>query len=338
MNKLIKTSLLTSAIAVLAACGGSGDGDSAQLTFAVSDSPANVKEVVIAFKSVAVKRVSDSGEAEEDQSEQRIAVQDNNGENTEYRQVDLLKFQGNNAAELFTDITLKPGDYQMCIYITDGITNEDGVPDSDDSYVVEGDDIKGLRTPSNGSCAGFKPDDELDTGRLKTKTFTIYAGKNYLVAEFDLMKVLKEPVGNKGYWTLKPTGYELIHADDVGSIEGLVENNVINNVNCIGDISRVYLYPGTVLLEDMGDFRGELDQDSNMIAPVASALVNADEIPENGIEYKYEFGFVKEGNYSIGYTCVDDPDVNEDGVISAAIQDVAVLPEQTTTAATITEP
>lgn len=337
MNKFIKSSLLTSAIALLAACGGSGDGESAQLTLAVSDSPANVKNVVIAFKNVAVKRVSDSGEAEEDQSEQHIAVQDNSGEDTEYRQIDLTQFQGNDAAELFTDITLDPGDYQMCIYITDGITDEDEnaglAPDAEDSYVVDGDGkTQGLRTPANGSCAGFKPDDEQNTGRLKTTTFTLNEGKNYVVAEFDLMKVLKEPVGNKDYWTLKPTGYELLHAKDVGSIEGVVDNDVVNN--CEGDISKVYLYPGTVTLEEMGDFRGDTAQDSGMVPPGASAQVNLDEIAD---EYAYEFGFVKEGEYSIGYTCADDPEVAEDEVVSAAIQGVEVLPEQTTEAATITE-
>lgn len=331
MNKLIKTALLSSSVAVLAACGGSGDGESAQLTLAVSDNPANVKEAVIAFKSVAVKQVLSLGEPDEDQPEHHIAVQDNNGENSEYRQIDLKQFQGSNAAELFTDITLEPGDYQMCIYISNG----SGSQDVDDSYVVEDDDdIKGLRTPSNGSCAGFKPDDQQNTGRLKTTTFTIHEGKNYLVAEFDLMKVLKQPVGNKEYWTLKPTGYELVHATDVGSIEGLVAEDVISSC-ADDDISMAYLYPGTVALENMGDFRGDLAQDADMIAPTASALVNADEIVENGIEYKYEFGFVKEGSYSIGYTCTDDPDIAEDGVIAAAIQNVVVLPEETTQAETI---
>lgn len=338
MNKLMRLPLLATSIAVLAACGGSNNdqpGKSAELTFAVSDSPANVKEVVIAFKSVAIKRVSGAEDAEEDKPEQYISVQDNNGENTEYRQVDLLKFQGNNAAELFTGITLEPGDYQMCIYITDG----SGSQDATDSYVVEEDDTpKGLSSNSQGSCAGFKPDDEIDTGRLKTTTFTINEGKNYLVAEFDLMKVLKKPAGNShnGNWTLKPNGYELVHAKDVGSIEGAVDNNVI--ANCVGTISSAYLYPGTVLLDNMGDFRGDLQQDLNMIAPTASALVTSSEIPEDGIAYNYEFGFVKAGNYSIGYTCADDPDTADEKVISAAIQNVAVIAEQTTSAATITEP
>ncbi len=331
MNKLIKTSLLSSSVALLAACGGSDDGESAQLTFAVSDNPANVKEAVIAFKSVAVKQVLSLGEPDEDQPEHHIAVQDNNGENTEYRQIDLKQFQGSNAAQLFTDISLAPGDYQMCIYITNGT----GTQDADDSYVVEDDDeIRGLRTPSNGSCAGFKPDDQQNTGRLKTTTFTINAGKNYLVAEFDLMKVLKDPVGNKEYWTLKPTGYELVHATDVGSIEGLVAENVISSC-ADDDISMAYLYPGTVSIEDMGDFRADVAQGTGMIAPTASALVTPSETVENGIEYSYEFGFVKEGSYSIGYTCTDDPSVAEDGVIAAAIQDVEVSPEETTEAETI---
>lgn len=341
MHKLIKLPLLATSIAVLAACGGSNDSSSksAELTFAVSDSPAALENVVIAFKSVAIKRVSGSGEAEEEQEEQAIKVQNNNGENTDYRQVDLLKFQGSDAAELFSGITVEPGDYQMCIYITDGT----GSQSTQDSYVVDDKGVKGLRTPSNGSCAGFKPDDQLDTGRLKTKTFTVNEGRNYLVAEFDLMKVLKQPVGNKDYWTLKPNGYELVHAKDVGSITGTIDESIIDLCQlAVGGsefTSKVYLYPGTVTLENMGDFRADdAAQAPDMIAPVASALVNSDEIPENGIEYNYEFGFVKEGDYSIGYTCNDDPEAVDENVISAAIQNVAVIAEQTTSADTITEP
>jgi hypothetical protein len=219
----------------------------------------------------------------------------------------------------------------MCIYITNGT----GSQDVDDSYVVEDDDeIRGLRTPSNGSCAGFKPDDQENTGRLKTTTFTINAGKNYLVAEFDLMKVLKDPVGSADYWTLKPNGYELVHATDVGSIEGLVAESVISSC-ADDDISMAYLYPGTVAVENMGDFRGELAQETDMIAPTASTPVTANEVEGGGIEYQYEFGFVKEGSYSIGYTCTDDPEIAEDSVIAAAIQNVKVSAEQTTQAETI---
>ncbi|MCW8995277.1 MAG: DUF4382 domain-containing protein, partial [Psychromonas sp.] len=134
-------------------------------------------------------------------------------------------------------------------------------------------------------------------------------------------------------WTLKPTGYELVHATDVGSIEGDVASNVI--ASCSGEISTVYLYPGTVAIENMGDFRGELAQAAGMIAPTASTQVSANEIEGNGIEYQYEFGFVKEGSYSIGYTCTDAPETAEDGVIAAAIQGVVVTAEQTTQAETI---
>ena len=353
MHRINQVSLLTALSISLAACGGGSDGlesKSAQLTFAVSDSPENVQNVVIAFKNVSIKRVN-NGE-DDGQPGQLIAMQDAEGAETEYRQVDLLQFQGEDAAQLFTGISLVPGDYQMCIYMVDGT----GSGNPDDSYVVEEDDsVKGLQTPSNGSCAGYKPDDEAMTGRLKTETFTIYEGNNYLVAEFNLMKVLKSPVGNKDYWTLKPTGYELVHANDAGTIKGAVDSNVINN--CTGSVAMAYLYPQT---ENslMGDFReDEIAQytylGQPMIAPLAAAKVN-ERIAGNDTFYEYEFGFVRIGDYSIGYTCspddtelaepvVADPNVTEPPVPSLIYQnapavDVTVIAGETVTAATIGEP
>ncbi|WP_022940133.1 DUF4382 domain-containing protein [Psychromonas hadalis] len=333
MKILIKTALASAVISILTACGGSTEESSptAELTFAVSDNPANVQAVVIAFKSVAIKKVNDDGDAEEGEAEQTIRVQDNNAENTDYRQVDLIKFQGSNAQELFRDITLEPGDYQMCIYITDGIGNNENT----DSYVIEKDGSrKGLSTNSNGSCAGFKPDDELATGRLKTTTFTIHEGKNYIVAEFDLMKVLKEPAGNShdGNWTLKPTGYELVHVDNVGSISGNVSEQV--KANCEGAVGgsefaySVYLYP-TTLLTNMGDFRIE-HPNIGYLSPIASARVN-----EVETVWSYEFGFVEAGSYSIGYTCtaqLDDPELSDPSPIYLAGPDVEVIAGETVTA------
>ncbi|WP_354623443.1 DUF4382 domain-containing protein [Psychromonas sp. MME2] len=353
MHILNKVSLLSALAISLTACGGgSGDGlesKSAQLTFAVSDSPENVQNVVIAFKNVSIKRVDN--DENDGQPGEIIAMQDEQGAETEYRQVDLLQFQGEDAAQLFTGISLVPGDYQMCIYIVDGT----GSGNPDDSYVVEEDNsVKGLQTPSNGSCAGYKPDDEAMTGRLKTDTFTIHAGNNYLVAEFNLMKVLKSPVGNKDYWTLKPTGYELVHADDAGTIQGSVDSNVVNN--CLGSVAMAYLYPQT---ENslMGDFRNdEIAQYSYlgqpMLAPLAAAKVN-ERIVESDTLYEYEFGFVRVGDYSIGYTCssddtelaepvVADPNVTEPPVPSLIYQNapavnVSVIAGETVTAATISE-
>lgn len=350
MRNLIKISLLTSLGVLLSACGGSIDNNDdnesqkAQLTFAVSDSPENVQAVVIAFKNVAVKRV----DSDDDLAAEIIAMQDEEGEETDYRQIDLIEFQGADAAELFSGIELDPGDYQMCIYITDG----NGSQDLDDSYVIEEDDsVKGLQARSNGACAGYKPDDEETTGRLKTTTFTLNEGNNYLVAEFNLLQVLKEPAGNNDYWTLKPTGYELVHNDQAGTIKGTVTSNVI--ANCVDDdVSMAYLYPPTSV-EYMGDFRADIIpqeyyMDKQLNAPLASTKVNQ-RIDGSDVFYEYEFGFVLAGDYSIAYTCTsDNPETaqpesyNLDEAPSIIYQNapavnVKVIAEETVNASAITE-
>lgn len=301
--KSVKTIVALALTSVLAACGGSDDSTPVQqmalFNLGVSDNPADAKDVTIAFRQVVLK--NDSGSYSFDVT----------GDGT-LNQVNLLEYQGQAVETLVSGQSIPVGEYQMCIYMQNSET-----PNAESSYVRTEDDVlHGLVTNSNGSCGGTGAEDS-DTGRLFfNKSFTIAAGTNSFVAEFDLNSGLQDPHGNKAYWTLKPTSVQLVNQAEVGAISGQVADDVI--VNCQNDAagstfsSAVYLYPSATALENMTDFRLETTV-APSVAPIAAARVN--EIIDDNEQitgHEYEFGFVVAGDYSLGYTCVaqnDDPDV-----------------------------
>ncbi|WP_076415656.1 DUF4382 domain-containing protein [Shewanella sp. UCD-KL12] len=309
--KHTKTVIAIAIASLLAGCGGS-DSDSDNNTpdpttgtfsLGVSDNPADADVVNIAFKQVVLKN-SDG------------AISFDVSEDGELKHVDLLTVQGQEVETLVTGQSVPLGEYQMCIYMQ---KSETANPDS--SYVETASGIAGLTTNSNGSCGGEGAEDE-DTGRLFfNKSFTIAAGTNTFVAEFNLAKGLQAPHGNKDYWTLKPTSVQLVNRSEVGAITGQISPETTASCQSAAvelglpdEYSpAVYLYPTTTALTDMADFRGEdVPYLLTEVAPITSARVNElTNDSEEVIGHEYEFGFVVAGDYSLGYTCVaqnDDPE------------------------------
>lgn len=299
------TSLMAIALtSVLTACGGSDSNDapdpalSGSFSLGVSDNPADAQVVNIAFKQVVLKGNGQS---------LSFDVSDNG----ELKMVDLLTVQGQETATLVNGQSVPVGEYQMCIYMENSeVANEDS------SYVQTIDGIAGLTTNSNGTCGGVGAD-EPDTGRLFfNKAFTIAAGNNLFVAEFDLAKGLQAPHGNKAYWTLKPTSVQLVNNAEVGAIRGQISPDTVTACETAAEGSQfsqaVYLYPGNTLLADMSDFRPDAGLIPPQVAPIASSRVQAIlDDTETVIGYQYEFGFVAADSYSLGYTCLaqnDDPE------------------------------
>ncbi|PKH03176.1 hypothetical protein CXF72_07575 [Psychromonas sp. MB-3u-54] len=305
---------------LLTACNsGSDDTKMGKFNLAVSDNPADAKVVNISFKQVVLKNY-------------KGAISFDVSEDGGLKNVDLIKVQGSEMEVLVSGQSIPVGEYQMCIYME---KNED--PNNETSSYVKtmNGSIAGLTTNSKGSCGGVGAEDS-NTGRLFiNKKFTIAAGSNNFVAEFDLLKIMQGPKGNKDYWTLKPTGIELINLSDVGSISGEISINT--SIDCRENAGHaVYLYPSDTSLANMSDFRGNVVAPA--IAPIASARANAinDDITQG---YNYEFGFVVAGSYSLGYTCTaqnDDPELanEENFFIHSAREPIDVTAENPTTVAT----
>ncbi|MCL1040062.1 DUF4382 domain-containing protein [Shewanella marisflavi] len=301
--KYSKSIIAIALTSLLAACGGSDDTPETPKTgvfsLGVSDNPADAKVVNIAFKQVVLKGAGEP-------------ISFDVSEDGELKHVDLLTVQGQEIETLVAGQTIPVGEYQMCIYMQNS-----EVADTNSSYVKTMDDMDaGLVTNSNGSCGGVGAEEE-GTGRLFfNKSFTIAAGVNDFVAEFNLSKGLQAPHGNKDYWTLKPTAVQLVNNAEVGAINGQISSDVMDACEVAAGGSEfspaVYLYPTATALENMVDFRPDADVVELQVAPIASARVNPiTDDAENVTGYEYEFGFVAASTYSLGYTCVaqnDDPE------------------------------
>lgn len=303
--KTVKTLVALSLSGLLVACGGS-DSETplpqmGLFSLGVSDNPSDAKEVTIAFKQVVLKNDT-GGSISFDVADNGIS-----------KQVNLLEFQGSAVETLVSGTSIPLGEYQMCIYMQRSET-----PNAESSFVRTMDDnLYGLTTNSNGSCGGEGADDP-DTGRLFfNKKFTIAAGTNSFVAEFDLSSGLQDPHGNKDYWTLKPTSVQLYNKSEVGAIKGSIPSDLEALCETVAGGSlfshAVYLYPDATVVDNMGDFRSDAPV-APQVAPIASARVNdIIDANEQVIGQGYEFGFVVAGNYSLGYTCVaqnDDPELS----------------------------
>ncbi|QIR15606.1 DUF4382 domain-containing protein [Shewanella aestuarii] len=303
--KFSKSVICLALLSTLTACGGSDDSKPAPemgvFSLGVSDNPADAQIVNIAFKQVVLKPTNGSPSLSFDVSE-----------NGELKHVDLLTVQGQDTETLVPSESVLVGEYQMCIYMQNSL-----VADTNSSYVQTLDGVDaGLVTNSNGSCGGEGAEED-GTGRLFfNKAFTIAAGTNSFVAEFNLAKGLQAPKGGKSYWTLKPTSVQLVNEAEVGAISGQISDSVMSACEVAAGGSEfspaVYLYPSDTILANMADFR-ETDLVEPLVAPIASARVNpiVDE-SETVTGYEYEFGFVSAASYSLGYTCVanrDDPDL-----------------------------
>ncbi|MGS0826039.1 DUF4382 domain-containing protein [Shewanella sp. 0m-8] len=330
---------------ILSACGSDGDAsnpvpDQGIFSLGVSDNPADANIVNVAFKQVVLK--NSDGAISFDVSTDDDGLQ----------HVDLLSFQGQAVETLVSGQSVPVGEYQMCIYMENNTISSD-----DSSYVLSGatenengefvgGDIEGLVTNSNVSCGGIGAEED-NTGRLFfNKSFTIAAGNNNFVAEFNLAKGLQAPHGNKEYWTLKPTSVQLVNASEVGAIQGQISQQTMTNCETSAGGSvfspAVYLYPSETELDQMADFRTGPNI-LTQVAPITSARVNPIlNGSDNVTGYEYEFGFVVADTYSLGYTCLaqnDDPEESnvrepDDGslpfFIDSAEQAVTVTAGETT--------
>lgn len=303
--KILKYTAVATALSIgLYGCGGDSGGGSSttgQFSLGVSDAPIDDVASVTLFYKRAVLLPTGSGDP--------IEFEFNQDEEDSIS-VDLLNFQGSDVAPLVTDQEVPAGDYKLCLFVIDGIDEQD----YDSSHVVVGDDIETgnafpLQVQGDGVCpqgVGEGP----DAGVLYfNKTFSINTGNNDFVAEFDLRRGLKEPNGQNTHYTIQRTSIQLINNLEAGHIKGTVNSNVVEACDSaitndeITAVNAVYVYSGEVDRSNMVGFAAT--PTDPQVAPITSANVN---LAEDGVTYEYEVGFLGEGTYSLGYTCTAGED------------------------------
>ena len=270
----------------LAACSsGSDRPGTGQLSLSVSDAPVqNARQVCIEFTEAEFKKAG---------SENQLIVFD------PAAKIDLLAFQGMNAAPLLIDETLEAGEYQWVRLAVNAPRNGDGGAGAgmndddclgDGSYIVtDAGGVHPLYIPS-GAESGLK----LNRG------FSLpVGGEADFVAEFDLMKSIHAPEGQDPAYVMRPVVHLLDRAE-IGSIAGEVDGSLATQPGCM---PAVHLFYAGEVPDD-----NEADSESDSIDPIASAMVNL----QGDGSFTYEIGPLLSGLYDVAFSCdADDPVADE---------------------------
>ena len=291
---------VTAAMALLAACGGSG-GDSGKATtgtlkLGITDAPVDyASSVVVQFSGVELKPAGGAA----------FSI-----DFAPARNFDLLTLTGTTRAMLVDGVQIPAGDYEWVRLKVNADPNVGG-----DSYLVleQGGEQCEMRVPSGDQ-----------TGLKLVKGFTVAVGAiTDFTIDFDLRKSLVAPPGQKTVmntcggqaYLLKPV-LRMVNNLQVGSISGTVDSNLIA-AECVSSATapypgNVYLFgpiatgvdPATILPDDYDGIAA----DSNGADALVSAMVD----PDTG---NYRIGFVAPGKYKLAYTCdLDDTEVDADAV------------------------
>lgn len=276
MKAVCQGILLFAASAALVACGGSSSPDqTGLLSLGVSDHPIHdVDKVCITFDDIELKPAGDGPAFLVDLPETKV---------------NLIDFQGMNAAPLLFQEEVPAGDYAWMRLIIDASRGgsgggDSGLPsvcDGNASYIVsDGGTEHNLYVPSG------------DQTGLKLSGFTVPAnGSADFTAEWDLMKSITDPIGLDPDVILKPH-IRLVDNTEVGTLRGAVSTGLANVDACK---PAVYV------------FDNENPEASDIVAgaSVASAIVSP--VDENDLDlgYEYEIGQLLVGSYEAAFSCDD---------------------------------
>ena len=298
--------VLAASAVLLAGCGGSGSGSDETattgfLSLGISDGPIHeARKVCITFNEIELK----SG------SETTII------ELNPVRIINLLDFQGADAAPLLINEEVNAGDYQWMRLGIDAVrgtqinagTITGTQCDGDASYIVMNDDSAyNLYVPS-GANSGLK----LVGG------FTVPPGESpHFTAEFDLAKSITAPPGLDPDVILRPV-IRLVNDLDVGELAGVVDSALATAEGCE---PSVYVFADGVTPNPIGIDDDPVSTDTDPNDPVATAMVakqlNNDE-SETG---NYSVGFLWPGDYEAAFTCNDTDFEPVDGLPALIVVD-----------------
>ena len=279
--------VLAASAVVLAGCGGSGgSGETATtgfLSLGVSDGPVHdAQKVCITFNEIELKS----------ESERTIITLD------PPRKVNLLAFQGANAAPLVIDEEVTAGDYQWmrlgidAVRGTNGGAGDTGGVDCDGeaSYIVmEDGGIFNLYVPSGAN-----------TGLKLVSGFTVPVnGSPDFTAEFDLAKSVTQPPGLDPDVVLRPV-IRLVNNVDVGTLTGIVDTGLATAEGCE---PSVYVFDDGVTPNPIGIDDDPASTETDPNDPVATAMVHEQTNNDGSVEWNYTVGFLLAGDYEAAFTC-----------------------------------
>jgi len=304
---------------LLISCGSDSSSDETPIpiepeatplvSFSISDAPVDsVTSVNVTFSSITLK----SDDDEDDSSGLNLPIVDDAG-NPTTTTINLMDYQNGEQKLIIDNVEVASGDYKNLILNTFGCPqNQNG--STEFCWVVDGEGIKTLKTPSNKLKLG-----EFSVSTQAEQAFTI---------EFNLRSSMTNTAGGASY-NLKPHGIRVVDSAGVGSLTGSVDVNLLtagDNCETVYEENTdhgkvVYLYEGEIAQDAiMGD---EFDPDvaqnaipNNVVRPYASDSVSFD--MDTSI-YSYYFAHLPEGDFTVAFSCgaVDDDSEEYEGVVIA---------------------
>ncbi|NQZ24006.1 MAG: DUF4382 domain-containing protein [Colwellia sp.] len=302
---------------LLISCGGgSSSGDTPTtieptsvplVSFSISDAPSDsVTSVNVTFSSITLKSDNDD---DDDNSGLDIPILDDEGNPTTMT-IDLMDYQDGDEQLIISNIELAVGNYKSLVLNTSGCPqNQNG--STEFCWVTDSNGIKPLKTPSN---------------KLKLGEFSISTeSEQVYTIEFNLRSSMTKTAGGASY-NLKPHGIRIVNGAEVGSLNGIVDVNLLTSGDECEMVFEedtdhgkvVYLYQGDIVLDVvMGD---EFAPDEalneipkNVVMPYASDSISFD--IDTDI-YSYAFAHLPTGSYTVAFSCsaVGDDSVEYNGI------------------------
>lgn len=273
-------------LAALAGCGGSGGANDApanatgRLSLGVSDAPVHdATKVCVTFDAIEFKRQGD-GPATTVALDPAVSV-------------NLLDFQGTNAAPLLVSEELPAGNYEWMRLAVDAEQGSNGgagdtggdTCDGAGSYIVmDTGGVYNLYVPS-GAQSGLK----------LVSAYTVPAnGEASFTVEFDLMKSITAPPGLAPDVILKPV-LRLVNNVEAGAVVGEVDHALATAENCE---PAVFLFDDGVTPNPIDDGETQDPED-----PVATAMVKEEVAKDGSSAHRYTLGFLLPGDYELAFTC-----------------------------------
>ncbi len=285
-SKRTGMSILLAAVVAFAGCGGSGSGESATtgfLSLGVSDGPVhNALKVCITFNEIELKSASETT---------IITLEPP-------RKINLLNFQGANAAPLLIDEEVTAGDYQWMRLGIDAVRGTMGGAgdtngtdcDGQASYIImESGSVHNLYVPSGAN-----------TGLKLVSGFTVPAnGSPDFTAEFDLARSITAPPGLSPDVLLKPV-IRLVNNVEVGTLTGRVATELATAEGCE---PSVYVFDDGIKPNPIGIDNDPESTETDPNDPVATAMVNEQTNNDGSVEWNYTIGFMLRDDYEAAFTC-----------------------------------
>ena len=309
ITKRLGTALVSIIALALAACGGSGNGDSGIdvgdqsqppptteppppagdtgfFNLSVSDSPIkDVTKVCVRFDGVELKH-ADSNDKETIDFEQPVVV-------------NLLANQGAKSSPIVTGAEVPAGEYEWIrLKVAAERNASGGANDSDptnavcddeteNSYLVrESGEVNNLYIPS-GSQRGLQ--------LIKDIIIAVNRSGDH-TAEWDLGKSFNAPPAQLPDVMMKPV-VKLVANNEVGTLVGGVADELIAWEACDTE------FPPSVYVFDDGVEPNPFDDPFAEDDAVATGLVEQQTQEDGSMPWRYSIGFLLAGNYEVAYTC-----------------------------------